>query len=288
MPTTIALLHPGEMGAAVGACLVAQGHRVIWMPTGRSPATRERAAAAGLEAAGSLPQALAAAHVVFSICPPHAAATLANHVASHNFRGIYVDANAVAPTTMRAIANEFQHLGTRVVDGAIIGTAPQQAGTTRIYLAGEAAQETVDLFGEGSLAAAVLDGPPGTASALKMCYAAYTKGLTALLTNIRALAQHEGVNIPLFAEWDLSQEGVTSRSRLIEGQARKAWRWVGEMEEIARSFEQAGLPGGFHLAAAEVYRRLEGFKDIPPPAALADIEAALLNPTASEDKRAAS
>lgn len=282
MPTTIALLHPGEMGAAVGACLVAQGHRVIWIPTGRSPATRERAAAAGLEAAGSLPQALAAAHVTFAICPPHAAVTLANHVASFNFRGIYIDANAIAPDTMRAIAAEFQPLGTRVVDGGIIGVAPQQAGTTRLYLAGEAAQEVSDLFGEGPLAAPVLSGPPGTASALKMCYAAYTKGLTALLTNIRALAQHEGVNVALQAEWDLSQEGVASRSRLIEGQARKAWRWVGEMEEIAHTFQHAGLPGEFHLAAAEIYRRLESFKDVAPPAALADIEAALLQPSPSK------
>lgn len=277
MTTTLALLHPGDMGAALGACLVAQGHRVVWVPTGRSPETRARAEASGLEAAASLPQALAAVHVVISVCPPHGALTLAEQVASHGFRGVYVDANAVAPDTARRIGATLGTGGNvHYVDGGIIGPPPQRPGTTRLYLAGAAASEVAELFGDGALDAIVLHGEPGTASALKMCYAAYTKGLTALLANIRALANHEGVAADLLAEWQRSQPDATGRSQAIESQARKAWRWHGEMDEIARTFQQAGLPGGFHEAAAEIYRRLEAFKDMPPPAALADIEAALL------------
>ncbi|MGE4335987.1 MAG: DUF1932 domain-containing protein [Pigmentiphaga sp.] len=277
MSTTLALLHPGDMGAAIGACLVAQGHRVVWVATGRSPETRARAEAAGLEPAASLAQALAAVHVVISVCPPHGALTLAEQVASYGFRGVYLDANAVAPDTARRIGLALGAGGhVRYVDGGIIGPPPHRPETTRLYLAGEAAREVAALFGPGALQAIALNGEPGTASALKMCYAAYTKGLTALLANIRALASHEGVAADLLAEWQRSLPDVTGRSQAIESQARKAWRWHGEMDEIARTFQQAGLPGGFHEAAAEIYRRLEAFKDIPPPAALADIEAALL------------
>lgn len=263
MPTTIALLHPGEMGAAVGECLVHQGHRVIWVATGRSPATRERATTAGLQPASSLAQALAVAHVVVSVCPPHAALTLAQHVASFNFRGLYLDANAIAPETMRAITQVFSGLDTRVVDGGIIGLPPRQPGSTRLYLSGPGADEASALFGDGALAAPVIEGPAGAASALKMCYAAYTKGLTALLTNIRALASHEQVEPALLAEWALSQPEVEGRSLSIEQQARKAWRWVGEMQEIADTFQAAGLPDGFHRASAEIYERLSRFKDAP-------------------------
>lgn len=261
MPTTIALLHPGEMGAAVGATLVAQGHRVIWVATGRSPASRERAAAAGLQAATSLAQALAVAHVVISVCPPHAALTLAQNVASYQFRGLYLDANAVAPATLQAIVQVFQGLETHVVDGGIIGPPPNRPGTTRLYLSGPAAPEAAALFGPDVLPAVVLQGPAGAASALKMCYAAYTKGLTALLANIRALASQAHVEDALLAEWDLSQPGTGARSLSIEQQARKAWRWVGEMHEIADTFQAAGLPDGFHRAAADLYQRLDGFKD---------------------------
>src|SRR4029077_7983094 len=77
---------------------------------------------------------------------------------------------------------------------------------------------------------------------------------------VRALAEFEGVDAALLAEWKISQPGVDKRSEAVTAQARKAWRWIGEMEEIAASFTAAGLPGGFHLAAAELYRRLEGFK----------------------------
>src|SRR5438477_7458526 len=100
---TAALLHPGEMGAAVGACLVARGLRVLWVSQGRSAATRARAEAAGLEACETLDRALAAAQIVLSVCPPHGALDLARAVAEKHFRGIYVDANAVAPASAREI-----------------------------------------------------------------------------------------------------------------------------------------------------------------------------------------
>ena len=111
------------------------------------------------------------------------------------------------------------------------------------------------LFEGASLEARVLPGEPGAASALKMAYAAWTKGSGALLLAIRELARAEGVEAELFAEWELSLPGLLERSQRAERSAEtKGWRWVGEMEEIASTFRAKGLPGGFHEAAAEVYR----------------------------------
>jgi len=45
----------------------------------------------------------------------------------------------------------------------------------------------------------------------------------------------------------------------------KMWRYVGEMREIAEAFQAAGLPSGFHNAAAEVSERLACFKDQSEP-----------------------
>lgn len=46
--------------------------------------------------------------------------------------------------------------------------------------------------------------------------------------------------------------------------AGKAWRWVGEMEELSKAFVDAGLPGGFHAGAADLYARMAQYKDVPP------------------------
>jgi hypothetical protein len=108
-----------------------------------------------------------------------------------------------------------------------------------------------------------------------MCYAAYTKGSTALLLAVRALAQAEGVTPALLDEWSISQPGLAKRSEtMARGSAAKAWRFVAEMHEIADTFESAQLPGGFHRAAADVYQRIAPLKD--EDAALADVLACLL------------
>jgi 3-hydroxyisobutyrate dehydrogenase-like beta-hydroxyacid dehydrogenase len=245
---TVGLLHPGEMGAAVGAVLHGQGLRVVWASEGRSAETRERAAAAGLEDVGSAVE-VARSHVVFSICPPHAAVEVARSLGP--FQGLYVDANAVSPATAREVAGIVQGPGGRFVDGGIVGSPPREAGSTRLYLSGPEADTVAGLF-EGSVLDARL---ASNASAVKMTYAAWTKGTAAMLLAIRELARREGVEQTVLAEWDLSQPQLRERQeRAAKSADAKGWRWVGEMEEIAASFEAAGLPGGFHRAAAEVYR----------------------------------
>jgi 3-hydroxyisobutyrate dehydrogenase-like beta-hydroxyacid dehydrogenase len=273
---TIAILHPGEMGAAIGAGLIERGHRVVWASAGRSAATRKRARNCGLEDVETLARAAQAADIVFSVCPPHAALDLARAVAACGFGGIYVDANAVSPETTRGVGRVVEAAGVSYVDAGIIGPPPIPGASVRLYVCGSRAGEIAPLFEGCIMQVIALEGSIGAASALKVCYAAWNKGATALLAGIRALAAQEGVDAALLAEWKISLPDIPKRSEVVTVSARKAWRWIAEMEEIAASFEAAGLPAGFHLAAADIYRRLEDFKDAAKPTTLAEVTAALL------------
>ena len=263
-----ALLHPGMMGSAVGAAVVAGGNACWWASEGRSGATRERATNDGLEDAGTLSNLAARTDIALSICPPEFAVDTARSFVDAGFKGLYVDANAVSPATAREIGDLVTAAGCRFVDGGIVGGPPRGHARTRLYLSGERTGdgpgpvEVANLFRNTALEAVVIDGGPGAASAVKVAYAAWTKGTSALLLNIRALARVEGVEEALLEEWSGSQPDLPTRSeRAAAGAAPKAWRWVGEMEEIAEAFAAAGLPDGFHRGAARFYERLAGFKD---------------------------
>ena len=234
--TVIGLLHPGEMGAAVGACA---GGEVIWASDGRSDATRARAAA--FRDAGTVAALVDEADVILSICPPHAAVDVARACAG--FAGIYVDANAISPQRAREVAA----LQPRFVDGGIVGGPPTEPGTT-LYLSGADAATAAELFVGSPLATRIVS----NASAVKMAYAAWSKGTTALLLAIREVARANGIE----EEWRLSAPELAAElPRAETAKAKKGWRWIGEMEEIADTFAAAGQPDGFHRAAAEVYRR---------------------------------
>ena len=253
--TVIGLLHPGEMGAAVGQCLTGRGHTVLWASEGRGPDTAARAETAGLVDAGSVKAVAGQAEVILSVCPPHAATDVAWAV--HGFGSLYVDANAISPGTAREIAQMISDSGGRYVDGGIIGLPPATPGSTRLYLSGPDARSVADLFAGTPLDARVIGDTPTAASAVKMAYAGWTKGSAALLLTVRALAREEGVEDTLLKEWALSQPSLAQRSH---GSARsataKGWRWIAEMEEIGASMAAAGLPDGFHQAAAEIFRRV--------------------------------
>ena len=289
MTHTIGLLHPGEMGATVGAAARLNDVRVVWVSDGRGPETRSRAEEAGLTDVGSLPALVEHSDIILSVCPPHAATELAHTVAGQHFLGIYVDANAVSPATSRDVRQIVEAGGASFVDGGIIGPPALKPGTTRLYLSGAKSARVAACFRHGPLEALVLDGPPGAASALKMTYAAYTKGSAALLIAIRTLAMHEGVDAALIREWELSQTELPHRSAgAVRANARKAWRFSGEMEEIADTFAAAGLPDGFHRAAAEVYRRMTGYKDAASPPSVEEAATQILAETAPQKNPAAS
>jgi len=239
----VGLLHPGAMGAALGDALCAGGHEVLWASEGRSAETRARAGRfRDVEVVEAL---VAESDVLLSVCPPHAALDVANETTG--FRGLYVDANAISPAT----AVEVAALHERFVDGGIVGSPPREPGTTRLYLSGDDAPEVAALF-EGSVVGTRV---VADASALKMTYAAWSKGTAALLLAIRDVARANGVWDDLQAEWRESAPELPARLEAAErSAAAKGWRWIGEMEEIADTFVAAGAPEGFHRAAAEVYR----------------------------------
>jgi 3-hydroxyisobutyrate dehydrogenase-like beta-hydroxyacid dehydrogenase len=250
---------------------------VLWASEGRSTDTWARAATAELEDAGSVAALVAASDVVLSVCPPHGALAIARLVAAGGFRGLYVDGNAIAPDTAREAAGIVQATGATYVDGGIIGPPPDKPGTTRLYLSGQAADRIAALFAPGPLEAVVLAGDLTAASAIKMAYAAWTKGSQALIMNVRALAAAEGVDEALLTEWHRSQPDLPKRSEnAARGTARKAWRWVGEMDEIAATFAAAGLPDGFHRGAGEIYRRMAVYKDAAAAPSMDDVAKTLL------------
>jgi 3-hydroxyisobutyrate dehydrogenase-like beta-hydroxyacid dehydrogenase len=249
----IGLLHPGEMGAAVGRCLTDRGHTVLWASEGRSAATADRAKAAGLNDVGTVAGVARDTEMILSVCPPHAATDTAWAV--HGFRGLYVDANAISPGTAREVAQMITDSGGRYVDGGIIGLPPVKRGTTRLYLSGPDAGQVQALFAGTDLDARIAGPTLTAASAVKMAYGAWTKGTAALILAIRDFAREAGVEDTLLAEWALSQPSLEKRSHgSAQAATAKGWRWVAEMEEIAASMSAAGLPDGFHLAAAEIFR----------------------------------
>jgi 3-hydroxyisobutyrate dehydrogenase-like beta-hydroxyacid dehydrogenase len=243
------------MGSAVGALIQED---VLWASAGRSSETATRAGAAGLVDVGTLGELAARADTILSICPPHAAVDVAGQVAGARFTGLYVDANAVSPETAGRIRETIEDGGARFVDGGIVGGPPTEPGT-RLYLSGADAGEAAALFAGTVLDARVLSDRIGDASALKMVYAAWSKGSAAMLLATAEVARATGVDGALLAEWRDSIPELEQRLAGAErSAAAKGWRWVGEMEEIADTFAAAGQPDGFHRAAAEVYRRGNG------------------------------
>jgi 3-hydroxyisobutyrate dehydrogenase-like beta-hydroxyacid dehydrogenase len=262
---TVGFLHPGAMGGALAATCAGQRR---WVSLARSDATASRAVAAGLTACASLEELASSCGTIVSVCPPSAAEAVAAAVARIGFDGIYVDANAVAPDTARRIGERFD----RFVDGGIIGPPPIAAGTTRLYLSGADATVVADLWQGSLLEVRLVEGPAGTASAVKVCFAAWTKGSAALLLAIRALAESEGVTDAIVGEWTTSMPDLIPRAEhTARNVGPKAWRFAGEMEEISAAFAARDLPSGFHTAAAELYAALDVFKDRNPGPTLDEV-----------------
>jgi len=252
---TAGLLHPGAMGEALGRSLQNAGAHVLWASGGRSAATVARAAAAGFEDVQTV-GALSDSDVLLSICPPEYALDVAEATAAVGFTGVYIDANAIAPSTAAAVDAAVRRAGATFVDGGVIGgpSAP------RLFLWGDDAAPVGALFGE-PVSIEVLDGPAFAASSLKMMYAGWTKGTSALLFALAAAAQALGVADALAEEWARSQPALGPRLAGAGPSAAKAWRWSGEMHEIASTLASVGLPSAFHEGAADVYQRLAVLRD---------------------------
>jgi len=267
------------MGVSVAASFKTAGNEVLWASDGRSEATRQRAQDAGLNDAVTVRALCETCSIIVSVCPPHAARDVASEVLGYGFNGHYVDANAISPQIAVSLDVLFASAGGSFVDGGIIGGPAWTSGNTWLYLSGSTAAEIASILAGGALGVACIGEVPGKASALKMCYAAYSKGTTALLAAILAAATHYGVREELEDQWaqddpDFSEQTLARIRRVTA----KAWRYIGEMQEISATFQAAGVPGEFHLAAAEIYRRMDGLEQRSELPSLEEILLRLIQP----------
>ncbi|MFC8728354.1 NAD(P)-dependent oxidoreductase [Streptomyces bacillaris] len=259
---TVTVLHPGTMGAAITAEIVAGGHGALSVTKGRSENTRLRGREAGATACDSLAEALSRSAVVLSVCPPQAAEDVAAAVAAHGFAGVYADANAISPQRVRRIAEEIRP-GSAVVDGAVFGQPPREGRATRLYLAGadSAVDLVASLFTDSALHVCRVGDTPGSASALKMAFASYQKAARTLAGVAHALADAHGVGDQLTAEAEIMISTILSDPDYLPSVAARAWRWATEMEEVADTLRAADLPTDMAEATARVLAHWEQDKD---------------------------
>ncbi len=272
----VGIINPGAMGISIAASARAAGHDVHWSAAGRSEATRQRAQEQNLIAVATLNELCGNCDVILCVCPPHAAHSVAEAVIDAGFRGLYCDGNAIAPQKARKIGARLATADIDFVDGSIIGPPAWKQGATRFYLSGASAQQVADLFSGTVTEAIVIGDEIGKASALKMVFAALTKGSTALLTAIYGTADQLGARDDLEREWAMrDSDSVLQRRNQVRNVTEKAWRFAGEMQEIAATFESAGIPPGFFEAAHDVYQRMARFKDADAAPELEEVLAAL-------------
>jgi 3-hydroxyisobutyrate dehydrogenase-like beta-hydroxyacid dehydrogenase len=256
----VAIFWPGEMGHAIGRVLVRHGLRVVTSLDGRSARTAGLTRAAGIEDLGSFDRAVSEADVVFSVtasvAAPSVSRELARCLAERERPLTFVECNALAPQTVREIAAVVADAGGRIVDVGIVGSPPSEQRGPKFYASGPLVDEFVAFRAYGLDVRPI--GPEiGQASGLKMCYAALTKGLSALGTELLLAAARLDLLDPLLAEFQDSQPRVLDwLERAIPGMPPKSRRWVSEMEEIAATLEHLGLGPGYHRAAADLFRRI--------------------------------
>ena len=260
MSDVIAIIAPGEMGAAIGARLRERGARVLTSLAGRSSASAGRAERAGLQPVERDDDLVAESDFLMSVVPPGDAVALAERLrpvrARSKKKPVYVDCNAIAPDTAERIGTILVGTGCAYVDGGIIGPPPSATATahTKLYVSGEAAGEALRL-GSYGLDVRLVDGAVGAASALKMSYAGITKGFTALGAAMMLGADRAGCDEALRRELAESQPHFLAwLSRQIPRMYPKAYRWVAEMDEIAHFLD--GDPAGH-----DIYRGMARFYD---------------------------
>ena len=258
MMGTVGISSPGEMGHAVAKVLVDRGLPVIACLEGRSERSRERAAAAGIEAVPTLAEVARRAGIFLSILPPAHAHEMARQVAATGEPTTYVDCNAVSPATAVAIGATAEAAGLTFVDAGIVGPPPLKEGLTRFYASGEAVNEFAALSRYG-LDIRVVGDRIGQASGLKMCYAAQTKGRYAIFIESLVAAHRLGCFELLVEELKSSQAATwADTGKAVPGIPAKAGRWIAEMEEIAATFSGAGMTERIFHGVADMYRAVDG------------------------------
>lgn len=258
MIKTVAILSPGEMGAATGKAFQQNGFTIITSLDGRSETSRKRASQAGFRDCGSIASTLVEADIVFSILPPGDALNQAQRVAKTMMetgcKPPYFDCNAVSPETAAKIGLVIEGSGAAYIDGGIVGHPPGAAVPTRFFVSGSGAKE-MNVFDGKGINIKQCGTEAGRASAIKMCYAGITKGTSALHAAMLMAAEKLNIADEIHAELNYSQGEIYKR---IEGITPAlpavSERYIGEMEEIAKTMDAIAMPTGFHDASADLYK----------------------------------
>ncbi|MEV7296810.1 DUF1932 domain-containing protein [Streptomyces microflavus] len=259
---TVGILHPGSMGAAVAACAATNAAAVLWCETGRSTASKERAARFGLAPVAELAELLGRSDIVISLCPPAAAEGLARAAAVHRFAGVYVEANAISPVRTKSIAALLAPAAT-VVDGGVVGSPPADGKAPTLYLSGpaDATVRIEALFADTAVQTSVLGAEVGKASALKLSYASFQKTSRVLVALAVGMAREHGVDQELIEIASKRTDSYLSEPQYVAKTAARAWRWGPELEEAADALAAAGLPPEMLRAAASTLARWNDAKD---------------------------
>ena len=262
---TIGIVSPGDMGQAVAMRLKESGFEVLAALDGRSARTRALAAQAGLQDCGSMGALAARCELVLSIIDPGAALDTARSaaaaiaaIADPARRPVYADCNALSPQSKHAMDAMFRDAGGRFIDVGIIGPPPRGAGSVRLYASGPHAR-LMEQVRHDKLVVRVVGERIGEAAAVKMCYGAVTKGMIALGTELMVVAERLGVAQVLDAEMQESQAAIRNwLLASLPSMPPKAYRWVPETNEIAATFEEAGLTPRTMQGAADMYAFITG------------------------------
>ena len=260
MVNTVAIMSPGDMGHAVGQVLSESGIDVITCTDGRSQRTKNLAEMAGLRQVATLEDMVIQADLVLSIMVPSKAMSFVREISPHfessKTPTYFADCNAVSPQSALAMAEVINQAGGKFIDGGIIGTAPTKGDTPRFYVSGPDASVVMELDGRGIIVKAI-GNKVGQASGIKMCYAALTKGTNTLHVALLTAASRMGLTDDLRKEFEFSQKShLAAMEKGISRLPANAHRWIGEMEEIAATFQNLGVTPNFHKGAAEIYKML--------------------------------
>ena len=247
----IGVMSPGDMGQAVAQQLRQRGYRVCTALEKRSARSQALAREAGLIDVGTIEQLSEQCEVILSIMNPAAALEFSGEMAralrATRRRPLFVDCNAIAPVTMQAVNANI------TAAGGLIGQPPRGAAKTRLYVSGPEARE-LEQLATPQISVRVLSERVGDASAIKMCYGAMNKGVIALALEVLIAARRLGVDAAFETQLLETQRDVYER--VIGGlpvMPPKAYRWVPEMLEIARTFEAAGMTPRVFQGAADIY-----------------------------------
>ena len=257
---TVAILSPGDMGAGVGYALGQNQFDIITCLRGRSDRTRRLAGDAHFRDIPTLGLLVEQADLILSILVPSQAVSVAKQVAeairTTGKNSVYADCNAISPQTTRQIESIITGAGGQYVDGGIIGGSPTRGAPPRFYVSGKQTDVVAELDGKG-ITVKQIGEEIGRGSGIKMCYAALTKGTSTLQIALLSAAESMNLTDELVAEFEYSQPAALKQmNNGISRLPPNAHRWIGEMEEIASTFESLRITPSFHQGAAEIYRLL--------------------------------